>query len=226
MIGSKWAMTVRGVPVYHILWHPVQPVRQQSGLLSITGKSTDFPSRQMSLLHSFYPSLSSGCCPYRSFGSRSKHCGTFSSRRAFWSRSSGQFTWSTTAVGGWPEVWRRPSKPLDGWSIGYFFGIGVNAAVSGNATFAVNIMDISRHSQNVTAAWATQLLTLPVLVTLTEFLGCTMAMASSVVYGEVQWNPLTVINNFDNRAGKILCWSLLHLFQYHDERHWQYGAPG
>ncbi|KAI1625035.1 NCS1 nucleoside transporter [Exophiala viscosa] len=118
----------------------------------------------------------------------------------FW---TAMFTWSITAAGGWPSVWTAPSKPLDGWSVGYLFGICVNAAISGNATFAVNIMDISRHSQNDVAAWATQLFALPVLVTLTEFLGCTMAVASSVVYGEVQWNPLLVINNFENRAGKF-----------------------
>jgi NCS1 family nucleobase:cation symporter-1 len=64
-------------------------------------------------------------------------------------------------------------------------------------------MDISRHSKNDKAAWVTQLFALPVLVTMTEFLGCTMAVASSVLYGEVQWNPLVTINNFENRAGKF-----------------------
>jgi NCS1 family nucleobase:cation symporter-1 len=96
-----------------------------------------------------------------------------------------------------------PSVPTDGMSVGYLFGICVNAAISGNATFAVNIMDISRHSKNDKAAWVTQLFALPILVTLTEFLGCTMAVASSVVYGEVQWNPLVTINNFENRGGKF-----------------------
>ena len=96
------------------------------------------------------------------------------------------FTWAITAVGGFPEVWRKPSVPLDGMSVGYLFGICVNAAISGNATFAVNIMDISRHSKNDRAAWITQLVALPVFVTMTEFLGCAMAVASSVLYGEIQ----------------------------------------
>lgn len=122
------------------------------------------------------------------------------------------FTWSITAAGGWPEVWRKPSIPTDGMSVGYLFGICVNAAISGNATFAVNIMDISRHSKSDKAAWVTQLFALPFFVTLTELLGCTMAVASSVVYGEVQWNPLVTINNFDDRAGKFFAGALFVFF--------------
>jgi NCS1 family nucleobase:cation symporter-1 len=140
------------------------------------------------------------------------------------------FTWSITAAGGFPDVvrillifykhhadsriyqWRMPSVPLDGMSVGYLFGICANAAISGNATFAVNIMDISRHSKSDKAAWATQLFALPILVTLTELLGCTMAVASSVLYGEVQWNPLVVINSFENRPGKFFAGALFVFF--------------
>ncbi|OCT48914.1 Allantoin permease [Cladophialophora carrionii] len=114
------------------------------------------------------------------------------------------FTWSVTAARGWPSIWTKPSLPTNGMSVGYLFGICVNAAISGNATFAVNIMDISRHSKSDKAAYLTQLFALPVFVTLTELLGCTMAVASSVVYGQVQWNPLVTINNFEARGGKFL----------------------
>jgi len=113
------------------------------------------------------------------------------------------FTWSVTAAGGWPSAWSAPSTPLNGFSVGYLFCICVNGAISGNATFAVNIMDISRHSKSNTAAWATQMVALPVLVTLTELLGTTMAVAASVVYGAVQWNPLLVISQFEDRGGKF-----------------------
>lgn len=122
------------------------------------------------------------------------------------------FTWSVTAAGGWPEVWRKPSVPNNGMSVGYLFGICVNAAISGNATFAVNIMDISRHSKSDKAAWATQLFALPFFVTLTELLGCTMAVAASVLYGEVQWNPLVTINNFEARGGKFFAGFLFIFF--------------
>ena len=58
----------------------------------------------------------------------------------------------------------------------------------------------------------TQLFAIPVFVTMTEFLGCTMAVASSVVYGKVEWNPLVVINQFDYRAGKFFAGALFVFF--------------
>ncbi|KAI5263823.1 hypothetical protein E4T47_08900 [Aureobasidium subglaciale] len=122
------------------------------------------------------------------------------------------FTWSITVAGGFPDIWKAKSVPLNGMSVGYLFGICVNAAISGNATFAVNIMDISRHSKSDKAAWVTQLFALPVFVTLTELLGCTMAVASSVLYGQVEWNPLVVINHFENRPAKFFAGALFVFF--------------
>ncbi|KAI5195833.1 hypothetical protein AUEXF2481DRAFT_65505 [Aureobasidium subglaciale EXF-2481] len=122
------------------------------------------------------------------------------------------FTWSITVAGGFPDIWKAKSVPLDGMSVGYLFGICVNAAISGNATFAVNIMDISRHSKSDKAAWVTQLFALPIFVTLTELLGCTMAVASSVLYGQVEWNPLVVINHFENRPAKFFAGALFVFF--------------
>ena len=133
----------------------------------------------------------------------------------------GLFTWSLTASGGWGPQWSAPSAPLNGLTVGYLFAVCVNGAISGNATFAVNIMDISRHSKNNTAAWATQMFALPVLVTLTELLGATMAVAAGVVYGEVQWNPLLVIIQFDNRGAKFFCRRILCFCEYYDQCHRQ-----
>ena len=212
MWGSKWAMIVRGVPC--IIYYGIQCSLAGQAVQACT--TAIWPSFAHWEIHAFPASANITAPQLVSFSifwlmslpflwlpiKTLRYLFVVKSVLVplFW---TALFTWSITAAGGWPKVWREPSKPLDGWSVGYLFGICVNAAISGNATFAVNIMDISRHSKNDTAAWATQLFALPVLVTLTEFLGCTMAVASSVVYGEVQWNPLTVINNFDNRAGKF-----------------------
>lgn len=212
MIGSKWAMIVRGVPC--IIYYGIQCSLAGQAVQACTTaiwpsfahwqvnafpKSANITAQQLVCFTIFWLiSLPFLWLPIKTL--RFLFVAKSLLVPLFW---TALFTWSVTAAKGWPEVWRQPSKPLDGWSVGYLFGICVNAAISGNATFAVNIMDISRHSKNDTAAWATQLFALPVLVTLTEFLGATIAVASSVVYGEIQWNPLVVINNFDNRAGKF-----------------------
>ncbi len=212
MIGAKWAMIVRGVPC--IIYYGIQCSLAGQAVQACTSaiwpsfnhwevngfpaSANITPPQLLSFTIFWLLSLPFLYLPIKTL----RYLFVVKSVLVplFW---TALFTWSITAAGGWPKVWTEPSKPLDGWSVGYLFGICVNAAISGNATFAVNIMDISRHSQSNTAAWATQLFALPVLVTLTELLGCTMAVASSVVYGEVQWNPLTVINNFDNRTGKF-----------------------
>jgi len=212
MLGSKWAMIVRGVPC--IIYYGIQVSLAGQAVEACTSAiwpsfktwkvnaipaSSNVTAQQILCFTIFWLiSLPFLYLPIKTL----RHLFVIKSILVplFW---TALFTWSICAAGGWPEVWTAPSKPLGGWSVGYLFGVCVNAAISGNATFAVNIMDISRHSKNDTAAWATQLFALPVLVTLTELLGCTMAVASSVVYGKVEWNPLSVINDFDNRAGKF-----------------------
>lgn len=212
MWGSKWAMVVRGVPC--IIYYGIQVSLAGQAVEACTSAiwpsfvnwkvnaipaSANITAQQILCFAIFWLiSLPFLYLPIKTL------------RYLFIVKSvlvplywTAMFTWSITATGGWPEVWRAPSIPLNGMSVGYLFGICVNAAISGNATFAVNIMDISRHSQNDKAAWVTQLFALPVLVTLTELLGATMAVASSVLYGEVQWNPFVTINHFENRAGKF-----------------------
>ena len=78
-------------------------------------------------------------------------------------------------------MWCTPSVSLDGKSIGYLCGTCANAAISPNATFAVSIMDTSRYSKSDKAAWMTQLFAVPIFFTMTEFLGCTMAVANDLM---------------------------------------------
>jgi NCS1 family nucleobase:cation symporter-1 len=41
------------------------------------------------------------------------------------------------------------------------------------------------------------------MITLTELLGVVVAASAQIVYGQVLWNPLTVVALFENRAGKF-----------------------
>ena len=64
--------------------------------------------------------------------------------------------------------------------------------------------DITRYAHDRHKAWQMQFL-LPVMITLTELLGTVMAASAQVIYGSVEWNPLLVVLQFDNRAGKFFC---------------------
>ena len=221
ILGAKWAMIVRGVPC--IIYYGIQTSLAGQAVhacisavwpsfddwkVDAIPESADITAQEILCFSIFWLiSLPFLYLPMRTL----RHLFVLKSILVplYW---TALFTWSVTAAGGFPDIWRTPSAPLNGKSVGYLFGICVNAAISGNATFAVNIMDISRHSMSDKAAWMTQLFALPVFVTMTEFLGCTMAVASSVLYGKVEWNPLVVINQLDYRAGKFFAGALFAFF--------------
>ncbi|KAI6964289.1 hypothetical protein D0869_02466 [Hortaea werneckii] len=112
------------------------------------------------------------------------------------------FTWALTAAHGWGPLFDMPTQISGGWTVGYAFCSTITAAISSNATFAINMSDITRFAHDRHRSWLAQLM-LPVCITLTELLGAVMAASSQVIYGELQWNPLKVILMWDDRAAKF-----------------------
>ena len=115
------------------------------------------------------------------------------------------FTWGLTAAHGWGPLFSIPStvEQTSGWTLGYAFCYTITATIGGNATFAVNIPDITRYAHNRKHAWQTQAIALPVFITLTELLGTVLAASSQIIYGQVLWNPLSLILLWNNRAAKF-----------------------
>ena len=113
------------------------------------------------------------------------------------------FTWSLTAAHGFGPLLSIPSKPQDGMSVGYLFCYGITAAISSAATFANNMPDVTRYARNPRSSTIAQAIGLPVCITLTFFLGIVMAATSQVIYGSVIWNPLNIVQVWDNRPAKF-----------------------
>jgi NCS1 family nucleobase:cation symporter-1 len=63
--------------------------------------------------------------------------------------------------------------------------------------------DITRYARNPRTATLAQAVALPTMVTLIELLGVILAASAQVVYGQVLWNPLSVVGLFENRAAKF-----------------------
>ncbi|KAK4556780.1 hypothetical protein LTR86_006351 [Recurvomyces mirabilis] len=121
------------------------------------------------------------------------------------------FTWALTASNGWGPLFSIPTKVSNGWTVGYVFCSTITAAISSNATFAVNMGDMTRYAHNRHHAWQMQF-ALPVVMTLTELLGTVMAASAQVVYGQILWNPLSVVLLWTNRpaqfsAGLLFCFA-------------------
>lgn len=113
------------------------------------------------------------------------------------------FTWALTAGHGWGPLFNIPNRISEPWTVGYAFCTTIVASISGNATFAINMADITRYARNPRSATIAQAFGLPIMITLTELLGAVVAASAQVVYGQVLWNPLTVVELFENRAGKF-----------------------
>jgi NCS1 family nucleobase:cation symporter-1 len=112
-------------------------------------------------------------------------------------------TWALTAGHGTGPLFSIPNNITSGWSVGYVFCSTILATIGGNATFAVNMADITRYARSPRSSTMAQAVALPVMITLIELLGAIMAATSQVVYGEVLWNPLSIILLWEDRAAKF-----------------------
>lgn len=113
------------------------------------------------------------------------------------------FTWALTASHGLGPLFSIPTKVNNGMSVGYVFCYAITAAISGASTFAINMPDVTRYAHNPRTSTIAQAIGLPVCLTLTYLLGIVMAASSQVLYGEIIWNPLEVVQLWDNRAAKF-----------------------
>ncbi|KAI9061589.1 NCS1 nucleoside transporter family [Trametes sanguinea] len=88
---------------------------------------------------------------------------------------------------------------LSGSTLSYAWLSALNSALGIYSTLAVNIPDFTRYAKNERAQYV-QLLVIPAAFTLVGFIGIAVTSAGIVLYGSVLWNPLTLIDHWDNRA--------------------------
>ena len=112
------------------------------------------------------------------------------------------FIWCLVAAHGFGPVFELPTNPTNGRSVAFLFFSAVTSALGPQATFALNMGDVCRYAKSPRAAFWSQVVLLPVCITLTSFLGVVLASSATVIYDldEVPWNPLQVIALFDSRA--------------------------
>jgi len=88
---------------------------------------------------------------------------------------------------------------LSGSALSWAWLSALNSALGIYATLAVNIPDFTRYAKNEKAQFV-QLIIIPVAFTLIGFAGIAVTSAGEVLYGEVLWDPLRLIDRWDNRA--------------------------
>ncbi|RXW13820.1 hypothetical protein EST38_g12035 [Candolleomyces aberdarensis] len=79
-----------------------------------------------------------------------------------------------------------------------WFG-AMNSAIGNYSTLSVNIPDFTRYAKRERSQYV-QLLVIPVTFTLFGFVGIAVTSAGEILYGDVLWDPLRLIDRWDNRA--------------------------
>ncbi|KAJ3529036.1 hypothetical protein NM688_g7911 [Phlebia brevispora] len=88
---------------------------------------------------------------------------------------------------------------LSGAPLSWAWLSSMNSALGTYATLAVNIPDFTRYAKNERAQYI-QMAVMPITFTTGAFIGMMATSAGAVLYGKLLWDPLQLINEWDNRA--------------------------
>lgn len=88
---------------------------------------------------------------------------------------------------------------LSGSALSWAWLSALNSALGLYATLGVNIPDFTRYAKNERAQYI-QIAIIPIAFTLAGFIGIAVTSAGITLYGEILWDPLKLIDKWDNRA--------------------------
>jgi NCS1 family nucleobase:cation symporter-1 len=99
-------------------------------------------------------------------------------------------------AGGFGPMLSAPSKFHSTHSFLHFFFPMLTAMVGYWATLSLNIPDFTRYAKSQESQIVGQAFGLPVAMTLYSFIGIAVTSASSIVFGEPIWSPITLLGRF------------------------------
>jgi NCS1 family nucleobase:cation symporter-1 len=99
-------------------------------------------------------------------------------------------------AGGFGPMLSTPSKFTTTHGFLKFFFPSLTAMVGYWATLSLNIPDFTRYAKKQESQIVGQAIGLPVAMVLYSFIGIAVTSASTVVFGEPIWNPVTLLGRF------------------------------
>ncbi|KZV73617.1 NCS1 nucleoside transporter family [Peniophora sp. CONT] len=88
---------------------------------------------------------------------------------------------------------------LSGSELHWTYMSAMNSAIGIWLTLAVNIADFTRYAKSPRSQMV-QIAIIPPVFTFIGFIGIVVTAAGQVLYGQILWDPTTLINQWDNRA--------------------------
>ncbi|KAK7966873.1 NCS1 nucleoside transporter family [Apiospora aurea] len=114
----------------------------------------------------------------------------------------GMLIWACVATGGEGTenpVFRR-GNTIAGSELGRAFMSGLNAMMGNYGTLAVNINDFTRYARSSRRTYV-QLLVIPMSFMLMAFIGLVIVGSAERIYGELQWDVLSIMTRWNDSAG-------------------------
>ncbi|MDE3104625.1 MAG: NCS1 family nucleobase:cation symporter-1 [Acidobacteriota bacterium] len=112
--------------------------------------------------------------------------------------------WMLHKAGGFGPMLAAPSRFHSTGAFLHFFFPMLTAMVGYWATLSLNIPDFTRYARNQESQILGQAFGLPVAMTLYSFLGIACTSASTVLFGEPIWSPITLLGRFHQPAVAFL----------------------
>jgi nucleobase:cation symporter-1, NCS1 family len=97
------------------------------------------------------------------------------------------------------ESLNQEHSSLSGSQFNWAWISSMNSALGVWLTLAVNIPDFTRYAKREKSQYI-QLALIPPIFTLIGFVGLVVTSTGVALYGETLWDPLTLIDRWDNRA--------------------------
>ncbi|KAF2817373.1 cytosine-purine permease [Mytilinidion resinicola] len=108
--------------------------------------------------------------------------------------------WIVRSTGGGNAVFAYGNE-YHGPKLGWAFMSGVNAMIGNFATLGVNMNDFARYSKKPNSPYV-QLIVIPIVFIIMMLFGIIGANGSRILYGEVLWDPLLIIDHWTSRGGR------------------------
>lgn len=128
-------------------------------------------------------------------------------RYLFWAKAAivppaflAMMIWAFATTGG-GEIFAQRGT-LHGSKLAWAWLAALNSTLGNFSTLAVNIPDFTRYSPSVKAQ-NVQMIIIPIAFTFCAFVGIACTSAGYVHYGAYYWDPLRLIDNWDNRAASF-----------------------
>jgi len=107
--------------------------------------------------------------------------------------------WAISAAHGLGPILEQPSKFADSASFFAYFFPALTGMVGFWATLSLNIPDFTRYAKSQRAQVNGQIIGLPPSMTLFAFIGVVVTSATTIIYGNPEWDIVQLAGKFENK---------------------------